>query len=219
MWCIPRITDEFKAKMLDVLDVYQRPYDPNNPVICLDEKSKQLIKTQSKLASSDGYKIKRKDYEYERCGTVNLFVAVEPKAGKRTVRVTKRRTCLDFSSFMSFLVLDKYAACDKITLVTDNLNIHSLQALEKSLPKEEVEKIKYKIEWHYTPKHASWLDQAEIEISALDRQLLSKKDISNFQDMQKEVAALVAMRNNKKIKIDWKFTSDQARIKFRLDTQ
>ena len=216
MWCIPNITPEFIERMLDVLEVYDRPYNPLFPVVCMDEKSKQLlrdIKTRKPLPMKPG-KPTRADYEYERNGTANLFVAVEPKKGKRIVRVSKRRTKKDYASFIKYLCLTVYKKATKVVLVEDNLNTHSKDVLIEVLG-EEGEKIADKIEWHFTPKHASWLDQAEIEIHSLEEQCLNRR-IPDFHTLQSEVAACVKKRNKDKCKINWQFTREKAKQKFKL---
>lgn len=215
MWCIPKVTEEFKQKMLDVLEVYERPYDSKYPVVCMDEKSKQLLKdTRTPILRKPG-KPTKIDYEYERNGTVNLFVAVEPKAGKRTVRVTRHRGKKDYASFIKYLVTYVYRKAEKVVLVEDNLNTHNKEALIEILGEKEGKKIARKIEWHFTPKHASWLDQAEIEIHSLETQCLNRR-IPDFHTMQSEVAACVKKRNIDKCKINWQFTREKAKEKFKL---
>ncbi len=215
MWCIPKVTPEFIERMLDVLEVYERPYDPDFPVVCMDEKSTQLLKeTRIALTRKPG-KPTRADYEYERNGTCNLFVSVEPKAGKRIVRVTKRRTKKDYASFIKYLVTHVYKKAKKVVLVEDNLNTHNKESLIAVLGEKEGEKIARKIEWHFTPKHASWLDQAEIEIHSLEQQCLNRR-IPDFHTMQSEVAACVKKRNQDKCTINWQFTREKAREKFKL---
>ncbi len=215
MWCIPKVTSEFKRKMLDVLKVYERPYDPQKPVVCMDEKSKQLLKeTRTAIAGKPG-KPTREDYEYERNGTCNLFVAVEPKGKRRIVRVTKRRTKNDYASFIKYLVTHTYKNVKKITLVEDNLNTHKKETLIEVFGEKEGGKLARKIEWHYTPKHASWLDQAEIEIHSLEQQCLNRR-IPDFHTMQSEVAACVKKRNQDKYGINWQFDREQAKKKFNI---
>lgn len=215
MWCIPKVTPEFKKRMLDVLEVYERTYNPQFPVVCLDEKSKQLIQdTRMPIAGKPG-KPARADYEYKRNGTCNLFVAVEPKGGKRIVRVTKRRTGKDYASFVKFLVDHAYKKAKKIVLVEDNLNTHNRQTLIGALGVKEGKRIAGRIEWHFTPKHASWLDQAEIEIHSLETQCLNRR-IPNFHTMQSEVAACVRKRNQDKCGINWQFTREKAKEKFKI---
>lgn len=202
--------------MFDVLKVYERQYDPQKPVVCLDEKSKQLLKdTRTAIAGKPG-KLSRADYEYERNGTCNLFVAVEPKAGKRTVRVTKRRTKKDYASFIKYLVTHVYRKAKKVVLVEDNLNTHNKAVLIEVLGEKEGRKIARKIEWHFTPKHASWLDQAEIEIHSLEQQCLNRR-IPDFHTIQSEVAACVQKRNQNKCRINWQFTREKAKQKFKLN--
>lgn len=203
--------------MMDVLEVYERPYNSDYPVVCLDEKSKQLLqKTKEPIPSRPG-RIRRRDYEYKRNGTVNLFVAVEPKGKKRVVIVTKKRKIPDFARCIKKLVTKTYRQAKKIILVVDNLNTHTEKAIRQTYTPEEAEEIIKRIEWHYTPKHASWLDQAEIEIGVLSKQCL-RKFIPTFQDMQKETATWVKERNNKQIGIHWQFTREKAKKTFNLMT-
>ena len=215
MWCIPKVTPEFIERMLDVPEVYERPYDPQFPVVCMDEKSTQLLKDTGIALTRKPGKPLRADYEYERNGTCNLFVAVEPKGCKRIVRVTKRRTKKDYASFIKYLVTKVYRKAKKVVLVEDNLNTHSKNSLIEVLGNKEGERITKKIEWHFTPKHASWLDQAEIEIHSLEIQCLNRR-IPDFHTMQSEVAACVKKRNQDKCTIKWQFTRKKAKEKFKL---
>jgi len=215
MWCIPHVTPEFKKKMLDVLEVYERPYDPKKPVVCLDEKSKQLLKDIRKPILGKPGRSCRADYEYQRNGTCNLFVAFEPKAGKRTVRVTRRRTGKDYALVVKYLVDHVYPDATKIILVEDNLNTHTRETLIEELGEQEGNRIAAKIERHHTPKHASWLDQAEIEIHSFEQQCLARR-IPDFHTMQSEVAACVKKRNNNHCGVNWQFTREKAIRKFRL---
>lgn len=215
MWCIPFITPEYKTRMLDVLEVYERPYNPRFPVVCLDENSKPLLRDARATLRVRKGKPGRADYEYERHWICNLFVAVEPKAGKRTVRVTRRRTKQEDSSFIKHLALTGYKKAKKIVRVEDNLNTHGEKVLTGVFGEREGRKIAKKMEWHFTPKHASWLDQAEIEIHALEQQCL-KRRIGEFQMLQKEVAACVRRRNQDRCRINWQFTRKKATVKFRL---
>lgn len=215
MWCIPEVTPEFMTRMLDVLEVYQRDYDPKIPVVCVDEKLTQLITEMRTPLMGKAGKPRRVDYEYKRNGTCHLFVAIEPKAGKRKVRVTKRRTKKDYASFIKYLALHVYKRVKKILLVEDNLNTHNEEAVIETFGEKEGKKITKKIEWHFTPKHASWLDQAEIEIHALGEQCLDRR-IPNFHMMQSEVAACVRKRNKDKCGIHWQFTREKAKQKFQI---
>ena len=213
---IPTVTPEFKRRMFDVLRVYERKYDPTHPVVCMDEKSKQLLEdTRIPLMGKPG-KPARADYEYKRQGTCNLFVAVEPKGKKRIVRVTRRRTGRDYASFIKFLVTRVYKQAKKVVLVEDNLNTHNKETLVEVLGEKEGKRISRRIEWHFTPKHASWLDQAEIEIHSLETQCLNRR-IPDFHTMQSEVAACVRKRNRDKCGIKWQFTGEEAKQKFKLN--
>ena len=201
--------------MLDVLEVYARPYNSKRPVVCIDEQGKQLLKeTREPILQKPG-KSKRTDYEYERNGTCNLFVAVEPKGSKRTVWVTRRRTGQDYASFIKYLVDHIYRRAKKIILVEDNLNTHNRKTVIAALGTKEGNRIARKLEWHYTPRHASWLDQAEIEIHSLEQQCLNRR-IPDFHTMQSEVAACVSKRNKDKVGINWQFTREKAIQKFKL---
>ena len=200
--------------MEDVLDVYQRPYDPARPVICIDEKSKELHATpRGKLGPQEG-KPKRVDYEYERNGTANIFSWVEPLTGRRGVTVTDRRTYLDFAEQVKDLVDVHYPDAEKIVLVCDNLNTHGPAALYERFPADEAHRINQRIEWHYTPEHASWLNMAEIELSVLSRQCLNRR-IPDKDTLITEVAAWEKTRNCAKTTINWQFTTADARIKLR----
>lgn len=215
MWVISEITPEFEKRMFDVLEVYERPYDPKYPVICFDEISKQLLaETRNSLPMHSG-KLKKYDYEYERNGTVNLFVIVEPKGKKRKVYVTKHRKKKDFAKVVKKLVTKIYKKAKKLIFVLDNLNTHNKQTLLDVLGEKEGKKIARKIEWHYTPKHGSWLNQAEIENHVLSQQCLTRR-IPTFQTMQHEVACWVRKRNDKGIGINWQFTREKAQEKFKL---
>lgn len=215
MWCINTITPEFRKRMFDILEVYERPYDPERPVVCIDEKSKQLLKEIRAPVAAKRGKTAKTDYEYKRNGTCNLFVAVEPKGKQRKVRVTRRRTGRDWALFIKYLIRHVYKRAEKLILVEDNLNTHNRKTLIKILGAKIGKSIAEKIEWHYTPKHASWLDQAEIEIHALETQCLNRR-IPDIGSMQSEVAACVRKRNADKCGINWQFTRIKAGIKFRL---
>ena len=160
--------------MEDVLEVYHRPYDPLRPVVCLDEKSKELHSTPQGALPLEPGKPRREDYEYERNGTRNLFLWVEPLTGRRQVCVTERRTGLDFALELKLLV-DAYPEAEQVVLVTDNLNTHTAACLYEAFAPEEARRIAAKIEWHYTPEHGSWLNMAETELSVLSRQCLNRR--------------------------------------------
>ena len=215
MWCIPRVTEEFERKMFDVLEVYARTPDVKHPVICLDEKTHQLLSTPrgGKLPSSG--QPGRVDYEYKRHGTVNHFVAVNPKQGERHIRVTDRRTAGDFAHFMQYLIMKVYKNADTVCVVLDNLNIHGEKAIMQTYGEKDGGRICSRIEWHHTPKHASWLNMAEIEIGVLQRNVLSKR-IGVKEELVKEVAAYQRRRNRQSATINWQFTREKAREVFKL---
>lgn len=198
--------------MEDVLDVYQRPYDPKYPVVCLDETNRQLIE-ETRLPMEPG-KPERVDYEYRRCGVANLFMAFEPLAAKRRVEVTSTRTAVDFAQFVRTLVDEQYPNAEKIVLVMDNLNTHTSASFYKAFEPEEARRLAAKLEIHYTPKHGSWLNMAEIEIGVLSRQCLAKA-FTNSIDMQRETCAWEEARNQQHASVNWHFTSPDARIKLK----
>lgn len=213
-WCIPQAGGRFVAKMEDVLAVYARPYDPTRPLICLDEASKELhADTRPGQPVAPG-RAARQDYEYERAGTANLFVWVEPLIGHRGVQVTARRTALDFAALVQHLVDEVYATAQQIVLVTDNLNTHGPWALYEAFPPAEAQRLGQKLEWHYTPEHGSWLNMAEIEIGTLRQQCL-KRRIPTQGELETEVATWVTARNAEQVTIDWQFTTADARIKLK----
>ena len=213
-WVIPpEQNGDFVAQMEQVLDVYKRPYDPRRPVVCMDESPRQLIReTRAPLPARPG-RVARHDCEYERCGVCNVFMSVEPLAGKRLVRITARKTRTDWANFLKEIA-GEYAAAERITLVMDNLNTHGPGSFYEAFPPEEAKKLWDRFEFVYTPKHGSWLDMAEIELNVLIRQCLNRR-IDNVAEMQAEVAAWQNGRNNMDARIDWRFTSDDARIKLK----
>lgn len=198
--------------MEDVLDVYQRPYDPLRPVVCLDETNRQLIEKRS-IPSKPGSP-EREDYEYRRCGVADLFVAFEPLACKRVVKLTNTSTAVDFAHFLCELVDVHYSHCEKIVLVMDNLNIHSIASLYKAFDPATARRIVQHLEIHYTPIHASWLNMSEIEIGILSRQCLSQS-LSSFEDMARQVSAWTLGRNSACFSVRWRFSTDDARYKLR----
>lgn len=200
--------------MEEVLDVYCRPYEERFPQVCMDETSKQLtVETRAPIASSPG-NVERYDTEYERNGTANIFMAYEPLAGKCMTKVTDQRTKIDWAHFIKELVDVHYRDAIKIVLVMDNLNTHGAASLYEAFPAPEARRIADKLEIHYTPKHGSWLNMAEIELSHLSRQCLDRR-IENKQKMISEVNAWNVQRNEKKVKAIWRFTTDDARIKLK----
>ena len=205
MGCIQAIDSEFRKRMYDVLDLYEEDYDPKRPIVCLDEKSKQLTKDKRKPIPMKPGSPEKYDYEYIRNGTANIFMAVEFKAGKRVTQVTERRTMTDFAQFMKVLVSDEYSETEVVRVVSDNLNIHKEKAFYEAFSEDEAKKILKKIEFHYTPKHASWLNAAEIEISVMDEDCTDRR-IGDIGMLANEVAAWTKRRNENKKKINWKFT-------------
>ncbi len=200
--------------MEDVLSVYRQPYDARRPQVCLDEIHKNLRSTPKGETPMEKGKPKREDYEYERNGKCALFLAVEPLAGFRQVWVRSQRTKLDFAVILKELVDDIYPDAEKIVLVTDNLNIHHAACLYERYSPAEARRIAKKIEWHYTPVHASWLNIAECELSVLRRQCLRAR-LPNIATVSEKVDAWVLNRNAKQAGVDWRFTTDDARIKLK----
>lgn len=205
---------EFIAPMEDVLDVYQRPYDPQYPQVCLDETSKQLIGEVREVLPMTPEHCQKQDSEYVRNGTANLFVATEPLAGWRHVEVTQTRTRLDFAAFVRDLVDGRYKDAIKVVLVMDHLNTHSAASLYEAFETAEAKRIADKLEIHYTPKHGSWLNMAEIELSVLGRQCLDRR-IADKATLVSEVAEWEKARNAAASRIDWRFTTADARIKLK----
>jgi len=217
MWCVPDLNEEYISRMEDVLDVYERPYDPRRPLVCLDEKPIQLLddgrpSVQAKL--SDG--IKKKDYEYVRKGTANVFCAVEPLEGRHFTKATDRRTKPDFAEFLKD-ISDAYPRAKSIVLVMDNLNTHNESSLIERYGKKLGAKIWARFEVHYTPKHASWLNQAEIAIGIYSRQCLGKDRIGTISDLRSRSKAWNKRANKEKIRITWTFTKKKARKKFKYN--
>jgi DDE superfamily endonuclease len=198
----------------NILDVYTRPYDPRYPQVCMDEVSKQLLRdTRAPLPATPG-NVQRVDYEYEREGVVNRFLCCEPLHGQRWVTVTDQRTKVDWAQQIKNLVDVRYPAAERIVLVMDNLNTHSPASLYEVFPPAEAKRLADKLEIHYTPKHGSWLNMAEIELSVLSRQCLDQR-VPDVTTLIGEVAAWEARRNTVSRPIEWRFTSDDARIKLK----
>lgn len=198
--------------MEDVLDVYQRPYDPLNPVVCIDETNKQLIK-ETRIPCTPGQP-EKVDSEYERNGVADVFMIFEPLAGKRETIVTETRTAVDFADALKFTSDIMYPCVEKITLVTDNLNTHSISSLYKAFSPQEAHRIANRFEWNYTPKHARWLDMAEIEIGVMCRQALAKP-LSDMDSFKRQIKSWTLQRNINCSKVNWQFTTDDARIKLK----
>jgi hypothetical protein len=200
--------------MEDVLDVYKRPYDPKRPQVCFDERPKQLIdEARLPVLMSPG-KPRRYDYEYRRNGVSNVFMMFEPLAGKRHLKVTEHRTKKDWAYCIRHLVDNIYPDAEGIVLVMDNLNIHKKASLYEAFQPAEAKRIADKLEIHNTPKHGSWLNMAEIEMSVLSRQCLAER-MSNIDRLESEAMAWAKQRNAKEVRVDWRFTTDDARIKLK----
>lgn len=200
--------------MEDILAVYRRPCDPEQPLVCMDETSKQLIKeTRSTVAAEPGIPA-RYDYEYERNGICNLFMFYEPFGGKRYVSITDRRTKVDWALQIKELLDNHYPSASKVVLVMDNLNTHTGASLYETFPPNEARRLLNRLEIHYTPKHGSWLNIAEIELRVLTGQCLNRR-IPDKQTLEREVAQWQNQRNFLQAKVDWRFSTDDARIKLK----
>ena len=200
--------------MEDVLEVYHRPYDERRPLVCLDEASRQLIgETIQPIPAGPGQP-GRIDYEYVRNGVATLFMLFMPLMAWRSVWVTQRRTAKDLAEVLRWLVEDVYEDAERVVLVCDNLNTHTPACLYEAFPPEQARRIAEKLEWHYTPKHGSWLNMAEIELSVLSRQCLGRR-IESAEEMEREVGAWQDDRNEREVGVQWRFTTAEARIKLR----
>jgi len=214
-WCIPpKASAEFVCAMEDVLDVYHRPYDEKRPVVAVDEASKQLVGEAVQPIPAQPGQPERFDYAYVRNGTANLFMISEPLAGWRHVMVTERRTAKDFAEVLRWLAEDVYKEAEKIVLVMDNLNTHKLASLYEAFEPERARRIAERIEVHHTPKHGSWLNVAEIELSVLSRQCLDRR-IESVDELLKELEPWAEERNDRAVGVKWRFTTADARIKLR----
>jgi len=214
-WCIPpKQNAAFVAAMEDVLEVYHRPYDPNRPQVCLDETSKQLVTESRPSMSMRPGRCKRVDPEYRRCGVTSVFMLSEPLAGKRRVRVRSRRTQIDFAEVIRELCDELYPDAQKIVLVLDNLNTHTIASLYEAFEPVTARRLVEKLEIHYTPKHGSWLNMAEIELSVLSRQCTNDY-FDNADQLARRIEAWEQKRNDEKMSIDWRVTTADARIKLR----
>lgn len=212
-WCVPKLDDEFIQRMEDVLEVYERAPDTERPVLCLDEKPIQLLEDARPASGLAPGKDKRVDYEYKRKGTCSVFCAVEPHNGIYYNKVTERRTAKDFAKFLASLER-KYVSAKKIVLVMDNLNTHKEKSLTDFYGEVEGKRIWNRFEVHYTPKHGSWLNQAEIAINVYSRQCLGKTRIPSIEILRKKTNAWNKIANRKKVKIKWTFTRKAAKEKF-----
>jgi hypothetical protein len=217
MWCIPpKQNAEFVAKMEDVLAVYARAYDADFPVVCMDEKPFQLLDERLepiKMAANNH--TEKFDCQYERRGSCSIFLFTEPLAGWRHACALPQRTSEDWAAQIKWLLDEQYPKAEKVVLVMDNLNTHNISSLYKKFPPEEAFRLAQRLEIHYTPKHGSWLDMAEIELSALTIQCLATRRIPSLEALNKELLAWHTARNARQKSIDWQFQSHDARIKLK----
>lgn len=210
----PKANAAFVAAMEDVLAVYTRPHDPSRPLVCLDETSKQLVaETRTPLPMRAG-QTARYDYEYRRNGTANLFMLFAPLEGWRHVKVTRQRTAIDYAHVLRDLSDLHFAAAERIVLVQDNLNTHAPSSLYEAFPPAEARRLIERFEWHYTPKHGSWLNLAEAELAVLSSQCLDRR-IQDAAALAREVTAWLSHRNASHTKANWRFTTENARIKLK----
>jgi len=216
MWCIPpKQNSAFVAAMEDVLAVYARPYDAARPVVCMDEKSYQLLcDVRGELPAKSGFTCKV-DNEYERRGTCSVFVFCEPLGGWRHVEALSRRTKVDWAYKIRWLLEEQYSLAEKVVVVMDNLNTHDLSSLYEAFEPEVAFGLAQRLEIHYTPKHGSWLNVAEIELSALSLQCLGKRRISDIEVLNVEMSSWYSERNLAQRGVDWQFTTKDARIKLK----
>jgi len=209
MWCVGVLTEEYRRRMYELLDLYARPLRRDEPVICVDEKSTQLLRhSRPPLPARPGMPV-REDYEYVRAGTANVFVAVEPKAGRRTLTVTEHRGKRDFVAFARHLLRRVYRKARRVHLVLDNLDTHFRRCFEDVLGVQAARQLLRRVVFHHTPKHASWLNIAEIEIAALTRQCLQRR-VPDHDTLRSEVAAWQRRRNSQRRTVEWTFTRPDA---------
>lgn len=214
MWCIPQLDEEYIEKMEDVLATYEKPLSVQEPVVCLDEKPVTLHQEVRKPIPMQPGQVARRDYEYKRCGTANVFCAVEPRAGVHFTRATPNRTASQFADFLQSIA-DHYAEAETIHLVMDNLNTHTRKAVVERFGAQEGSALWARFTVHYTPKHASWLNQAEIEISMFARQCLGSRRMEDIEFLAQEAHAWTQRVNQDRVTIDWTFDRKKARKKLR----
>lgn len=210
----PKQNAEFVAGMEDVLEIYKKPYDPVFPVVCMDEQPTQLLKETRTPIPAEPSKAERYDYEYERNGTAVNFMFTEPLAGWRKVNIRKRKTGVDWAHEIKELLDTEFPEARKVILICDNLNTHKPASLYKAFPPEEARRLLNRLEIHYTPKHGSWLNIAEIELSVFTQQCLDRR-IPNFQTLNEEAKTWEQERNAGQKSVDWHFTTDDARIRLK----
>lgn len=217
MWCIPEVTPEFIERMEDVLDLYARPYHQQEPVLCIDEKSKELREDTRPCTKTQAGRVRRRDYEYTRNGTANIFLTVEPKGGYRRTKATERRTRRDFAWELKHIVsLPRYRTAKKLHIVLDNLNTHNEQSLTETFGNKQAIQLMKRVQFHHTPKHASWLNMAEIEIGVMSRQAI-KGRIGTKEQLASQLAAWQKRRNRSRAVITWTWTTNDARKTLRYN--
>jgi len=209
MWCIQAITEEYRTRMYRLLDLYQQAHDPNQPLVCMDEKSKQLLEGSRRPIQAKPGQLEKYDYEYKRKGTCNIFVAVAPKAGMRIVKVTDTRKKEDFAYFVEDLIENHFPNASCIQLVLDNLNTHFATSIIDAFDKTKADRILERVKFIHTPKHGSWLNMAEIEINIMDRQCTGGR-IASKEILESELMSWSNDRNEKQRNIEWKFTRQEA---------
>jgi len=215
-WCIPpKHNAEFVAKMEDVLAVYARPYNSENPVVCMDEKPYQLLGDYREPLQAKPGSIEKIDYEYIRKGTCSIFLFTEPLAGWRHTTARPQRTKKDWAGQIKWLLDEQYPNSEKVTLVNDNLNTHTISSLYEAFPPEEAFRLAQRLEIHYTPKHGSWLNIAEIELSALAMQCLGKRHIPTVEELNQNLFVWHIRRNEGQKGVDWQFSTEDARTKLK----
>ena len=215
MWCIPpQHNAQFVCAMENVLEVYKRPYDPKRPVVCMDEKPKPLVKETRTPIACRPSQPQRVDYEYERNGTANVFLFVEPLRGWRRVEATERRTRIDWAQQIKQLVDVDYKHAEQITLVSDNLNTHSPASLYEAFEPAEARRLFEKLQMVHTPKHGSWLNVAEVELAVLEKQSIGGR-VPDRESLQQRVKPWEQERNSTNVTVNWQFTTHNARIKLR----
>jgi hypothetical protein len=209
MWCIQAITEEYRTRMYRLLELYQQAHDPNQPLVCMDEKSKQLLEDSRQPIPAKPGQLEKYDYEYKRKGTCNIFVAVAPKAGMRIVKVTDTRKKEDFAYFVEDLIENHFPNASCIQLVLDNLNTHFATSIIEAFDKTKADRILERVKFIHTPKHGSWLNMAEIEINIMDRQCTGGR-IASKEILESELMSWSNDRNEKQRNIEWKFTRQDA---------
>ena len=215
-WVIPpEANGEFVACMENVLETYAQPYDPRFPVLCMDEQPVQLLKETRVPIAATGKHARRVDYEYERAGTASVFMFTEPLSGWRNVRVREQRTKVDWALEMEELLRTRYAEAEQVILVCDNLNTHTMGAFYEAFPAEQAREVVCRLDFRYTPKHGSWLNIAENELSSLTRQCLNGRRLGEIEQLREETAAWSMASNEKQRGVDWQFKINDARTKLK----